>query len=130
MFMMMPRAFTFTANLLRIENWLWDNHTVAGETFKQWFKDILQNNLLIKNLMTVGKEITDLSKINSPVLTVVGTEDRLIPPECSVPLNDLVSSKEKRLMYFQCGHVGLICSSYSQNNVLPKIVQWIRYHKG
>ena len=80
--MMMPRAFTSHANLLRIENWLWDNHTVAGETFKQWFKDILQNNLLIKNLMTVGKEITDLSKINSPVLTVVGTEDRLIPPEC------------------------------------------------
>jgi polyhydroxyalkanoate synthase len=50
----------------------------------------------------------------------------LVAPASSAALNDLVSSKDKRLMRFHTGHVGLIASSYSQNNVLPKVGQWIK----
>jgi polyhydroxyalkanoate synthase len=38
----------------------------------------------------------------------------------------MVSSTDKRLMRFHTGHVGLIASSYSQNNVLPKVGQWLK----
>src|ERR671925_1039415 len=33
---------------------------------------------------------------------------------------------DKRLMRFHTGHVGLIASLYSQNNVLPKVGQWLK----
>ena len=56
----------------------------------------------------------------------VADEDHLVSPECSTPLNDMVSSQDKRLMRFHTGHVGLIASSYSQNNVLPKVGQWLK----
>lgn len=116
----------FVQNFLRIEKWLYDTPTIAGETFKQWIEDIYQKNLLVKNEMKIGENIIDLSKIRVPLLNIVAEEDHLVSPQCSVALNDSVSSLDKRLMHFHTGHVGLIASSYSQNNVLPKVGQWLR----
>ncbi|MEO9295824.1 MAG: class III poly(R)-hydroxyalkanoic acid synthase subunit PhaC [Nitrososphaera sp.] len=117
---------SFVGNFLRIEKWLYDTPPIAGETFRQWISDIYQKNLLAKNEFALGDLVVDLSKITVPVLNLVADEDHLVSPECSTPLNDMVSSTDKRLMRFHTGHVGLIASSYSQNNVLPKVGQWLK----
>jgi len=116
----------FVQNFLRVEKWLYDTPPIAGETFRQWIIDIYQKNLLVANEMKIANEIIDLSKIKIPVLNIVAEEDHLVSPQCSASLNDAVSSLDKRLMRFHTGHVGLIASSYSQNNVLPKVGQWIK----
>ncbi|HJU79171.1 MAG TPA: class III poly(R)-hydroxyalkanoic acid synthase subunit PhaC [Nitrososphaeraceae archaeon] len=117
---------SFVQNFLRIEKWLYDTPPIAGETIKQWINDIYKNNLLFKNQFKLGKLTVDLKKINVPLLNIVAEEDHLVSPECSVPLNEVVSSEDKRLIRFHTGHVGLIASSYSQNNVLPKVGQWLK----
>jgi polyhydroxyalkanoate synthase len=117
---------SFVRNFMRIEKWLYDTPPIAGETIRQWIKDIYQRNMLFNNEMRLGRSIVNLSKINVPLLNIVAEEDHLVSPECSVPLNEVVSSDDKRLMRFHTGHVGLIASSYSQNNVLPKVGQWLR----
>lgn len=116
----------FVGNFLRIEKWLYDTPPIAGETFRQWIGDIYQKNLLVKNELKLGGELIDLSKIDVPLLNIVADEDHLVSPPCSAPLNDVVSSSDKRLMRFHTGHVGLIASLYSQNNVLPKVGQWLK----
>jgi polyhydroxyalkanoate synthase subunit PhaC len=116
----------FVQNFLRIEKWIFDTPPIAGETYRQWIEDIQQKNLLVKNEMKLGNEIIDLSNIKVPLLNIVAEEDHLVSPQCSLPLNDSVSSTDKRLMRFHTGHVGLIASSYSQNNVLPKVGQWLK----
>jgi polyhydroxyalkanoate synthase len=116
----------FVQNFLRVEKWLYDTPDIAGETFRQWITDIYKQNLLYKNEMKLGEHVIDLSKITIPFLNIVAEEDHLVSPECSAALNDSVSSTDKRLMRFHTGHVGLIASSYSQNNVLPKVGQWFR----
>jgi len=116
----------FVGNFLRIEKWLYDTPPIAGETFRQWIADIYQKNLLVKNELKLGNELIDLSKIRVPLLNIVADEDHLVSPQCSAPLNDVVSSTDKRLMRFHTGHVGLIASLYSQNNVLPKVGQWLK----
>lgn len=116
----------FVGNFLRIEKWLYDTPPIAGETFRQWIADIYQKNLLVKNELKLGSELIDLSKIKVPLLNIVADEDHLVSPQCSAPLNDMVSSTDKRLMRFHTGHVGLIASLYSQNNVLPKVGQWLK----
>ncbi|MFL6309199.1 MAG: class III poly(R)-hydroxyalkanoic acid synthase subunit PhaC [Nitrososphaera sp.] len=115
----------FVDNFLRLEKWLYDTPPIAGETFRQWVSDIYQKNLLVKNEMKLSDKIVDLSMIKVPLLNVIADEDHLVSPECSAPLNDVVSSTDKRLMRFHTGHVGLIASLYSQNNVLPKVGQWL-----
>lgn len=116
----------FVQNFLRIEKWLYDTPPIAGETIRQWIKDIYQKNLLVNNEMKICNEVIDLTKIKIPLLTIVAEEDHLVSPECSAALNNAVSSMDKRLMRFQTGHVGLIASTYSQNNVLPKVGQWLK----
>jgi polyhydroxyalkanoate synthase len=116
----------FVQNFLRIEKWLYDTPPIAGETIRQWIKDIYQKNLLVNNEMKIGNDVIDLTKIKIPLLTIVAEEDHLVSPECSAALNNAVSSMDKRLMRFQTGHVGLIASTYSQNNVLPKVGQWLK----
>ncbi|HEX2106221.1 MAG TPA: class III poly(R)-hydroxyalkanoic acid synthase subunit PhaC [Nitrososphaera sp.] len=115
----------FVGNFLRLEKWLYDTPPIAGETFRQWISDIYQKNLLVKNEMKLRNKIVDLSTIRVPLLNIIADEDHLVSPECSAPLNDVVSSTDKRLMKFHTGHVGLIASLYSQNNVLPKVGQWL-----
>jgi polyhydroxyalkanoate synthase len=100
----------FVGNFLRLEKWLYDTPPIAGETFRQWISDIYQKNLLVKNEMKLGDKIVDLSTIKVPLLNIIA---------------DVVSSTDKRLMRFHTGHVGLIASLYSQNNVLPKVGQWL-----
>jgi polyhydroxyalkanoate synthase len=117
---------SFVQNFLRVEKWLYDTPPIAGETIKQWINDIYKKNLLFKNQFKLGKAIVDLKKINIPLLNIVAEEDHLVSPECSVPLNEVVSSEDRRLIRFHTGHVGLIASSYSQNNVLPKVGQWLK----
>ena len=116
----------FVENFLRIEKWLYDTPSIAGETIRQWIRDIYQKNLLVKNELKIGNDIIDLSKIKIPLLNIVAEEDHLVSPDCSSPLNECVWSIDKRLMRFYTGHVGLIASTYSQNNVLPKVGQWLK----
>jgi polyhydroxyalkanoate synthase len=116
----------FVGNFLRIEKWLYDTPPIAGETFRQWVADIYQKNMLAKNELRLGDEVIDLTKITVPILNIIADEDHLVSPQCSAPLNDMISSVDRRLMRFHTGHVGLIASLYSQNNVLPKVGQWLK----
>ncbi len=119
---------SFVQNFLRVEKWLYDTPPIAGATFRQWVKDIYQKNLFAKNKMIVGENKINLSKIKVPLLNVVADADHLVSPNCSIALNDLVSSTDKSLMNFPTGHVGLIASGYSQKNVLPRVGKWIITH--
>lgn len=116
----------FVGNFLRIEKWLYDTPPIAGETFRQWVADIYQKNMFAKNELKLGEDVIDLTRIKVPILNIVADEDHLVSPQCSAPLNDMVSSADRRLMRFHTGHVGLIASLYSQNNVLPKVGQWLK----
>src|ERR687890_990094 len=81
----------FVHNFLRIEKWIYDTPPIAGEAFRQWVKDIYQKNLFARNKMIIGDNRINLLNIKIPLLNVVAEADHLVSPECSVPLNNLVS---------------------------------------
>ncbi len=118
----------FIQNFLRVEKWLYDTPPIAGETFRQWIKDIYQKNLFSKNKLVIGENRINLANVKVPLLNLVADQDHLVSAECSVSLNSLVSSTDTNLMRFSTGHVGLIASGYSQNVVLPKVGNWIKIH--
>ncbi len=115
----------FVENFMRLERWLWDTPPIPGEVFRQWVKDIYQKNLLIQNRLQIGGKLVDLSKIDVPVLNIIAESDHLVSPESSKALNYAVSSKDKTLMLFPIGHIGLCASSHSQKEVWPKVGQWL-----
>ena len=115
----------FVDNFLRVEKWLGDTPPIPGELFKQWIKDIYQNNLLIQNKMHVGGERVDLTNIDMPTFTQIAVGDHLVSPECSMPLHYAIGSEDKTLRMYPTGHVGMIASSLSQKKVLPELGAWL-----
>jgi polyhydroxyalkanoate synthase len=119
---------SFVDNFLRVEKWLGDTPPIPGELFKQWIRDIYQDNLLIQDKMYVGGKHISLKNITMPIFTQVAIGDHLVSPECSMPLHYAVGSVDKTLRVYPTGHVGMIASSLSQKKVLPELGQWLKEH--
>ena len=113
-------------NFLRMEKWIFDSPDQAGETFRQFFKDCYQKNLLIKNEMKLGGKKVDLKNISMPLLNVMAEFDHLVPNDASKPLNDAVSSKDKETLVFPTGHIGIFVGSRSQKEVCPRVAEWLK----
>jgi len=113
-------------NFLRMEKWIFDSPDQAGETFRQFFKDCYQKNLLIKNEMELGGKKVNLKNISMPLLNVMAEFDHLVPNDASKPLNDAVSSKDKETLVFPTGHIGIFVGSRSQKEVCPRIAEWLK----
>ena len=118
----------FVSTFLRMEKWIFDSPDMAGEVFKEWIRDILQQNRLIKNQLVVGGRKVDLRKIKCPLLNVFGKSDYLAPPSSAKPLAKAVGSKDVTTMGVDTGHVGIFVGSTSYKTIIPKIVKWIRSH--
>lgn len=116
----------FVDNFLRVEKWLNDTPPIPGELFRQWIKDVYQENLLVQNKMFVGGKQIDLKKITMPLLIQIAVGDHLVSPECSMPLYYAVGSEDKTVRIYPTGHVGMIASSFSQKKILPEMGVWLK----
>ena len=116
----------FVSTFLRMEKWIFDSPDMAGEVFREWIRDFLQRNLLIKNELVVGDQKVDLHKIKCPLLNVYGKYDYLAPPSSARPLAGSVGSKDVTSFGVDTGHVGIFVGSTSYKTIIPRIVSWIR----
>jgi len=112
-------------NFVRMEKWIFDSPAQAGEAFRKFLKDLYQDNKLVKGELEIGGRRVDLKKITMPLLNIYATEDHLVPPASSIPLNDLVGSEDKTLYSFPGGHIGIYVSSRSQKELAPNVSQWL-----
>lgn len=112
-------------NFLRMEKWVADSPAQAGETYRKFIKDLYQGNKLSQGTFELGGKKVDLKKINVPVLTIYAKEDHIVPPDSTRPINDLIGSKDKELMEFPGGHIGVFVGSRSQKVLTPAIAKWL-----
>jgi polyhydroxyalkanoate synthase subunit PhaC len=126
----------FARDLFRISVWLNNTPDIQGEFFREFAKKMYQQNLLIKGQMTLDRnknkntkrssKTVNLQDITVPLLNIIGTEDDLVEPTSSIPLNDVVSTTDKKLIQFPLGHVELCISSHSHDNLWPQVVRWLQ----
>ncbi|HRG59225.1 MAG TPA: class III poly(R)-hydroxyalkanoic acid synthase subunit PhaC [Bacteroidia bacterium] len=113
-------------NFLRMEKWIADSPDQAGECFRQFMKDLYQGNKLLKGKLVVGNHKVDLKNLTMPLLNIYATEDHLVPPSATIPLNDAVGSKDKELYKFQGGHIGVFVGGRSQKELAPAVFNWLK----
>jgi polyhydroxyalkanoate synthase len=111
-------------NYLRMEKWISESPDQAGECFRQFMKDLYQNNKLVKGELEVGGKKVNLKNLNAPLLNIYATEDHLVPPAATKPLNDLVGSTDKELYSFKGGHIGVFVGSRSQKELA--VAAWLK----
>lgn len=113
-------------NFLRMEKWISESPAQAGECFRQFMKDLYQGNKLIKGELEVGGKKVNLKNLTAPLLNIYATEDHLVPPAATIPLNDYVGSKDKELYSFKGGHIGVFVGSKSQKELAPAVTAWLK----
>jgi polyhydroxyalkanoate synthase len=112
-------------SFLRMEKWIFDSPDQAGEAFRKFLNDCFKENKLVKGELEIGGRKVDLKKINMPLLNIYAEQDHLVPPSSSLPLGDLVGSKDVTTQGFSVGHIGMYVSSKSQKVLAPKIIDWL-----
>ena len=112
-------------NFLRMEKWIFDSPDQAGETFRQFIKWMFQENRLMKGSVELGGRKVDLGSIRCPVLNVYATQDHLVPPSASIPLEGLVGTDDYQTFAFPGGHIGIYVSGKAQKEVTPAIGKWL-----
>jgi polyhydroxyalkanoate synthase len=115
----------FVEDFLTMEMWLNDNIAVPGEVFREFVKNLYQQNLLTQNRLRVGQDTVDLRRITCPILNVIGRSDDLVPAAQSLPFNDLVGSADRKSIVFHSGHIGLAVGGKAQTQLWPQACQWL-----
>lgn len=113
-------------NFLRMEKWISESPDQAGECFRQFMKELYQQNKLIKGELEVGGKKVNLKNLTSPLLNIYATEDHLVPPAATIPLNDYVGSSDKELYSFKGGHIGVFVGGKSQKELAPAVAAWLK----
>jgi polyhydroxyalkanoate synthase len=113
-------------NFLRMEKWINDSPDQAGECYRKFMKELYQQNKLIKGELEVGGKKVNLKNLTMPLLNIYATEDHLVPPSSTIPLNDYVGSKDKELYKFKGGHIGVFTGSRSQKELAPAVIAWLK----
>jgi polyhydroxyalkanoate synthase len=115
----------FLEEFFAMETWVNDNIPVAGDTFRQFVKDLFQKNLLVKGEFKLGNKKVELQNITCPVLNLMATADHLVPCSQSAAFNDLVGSRDRKAITFPAGHIGLSVGSKAQRELWPQAVSWL-----
>jgi polyhydroxyalkanoate synthase len=111
-------------NFIRMEKWIFDSPDQAGETFRQFIKWMFQENRLMQGTLELGGRRVDLSAIQCPVFNIYATQDHLVPPSASVPLESLVGTKDYSVFAFPGGHIGIYVSGRARQ-VPQAIGDWL-----
>lgn len=109
------------ANFLRMEKWIFDSPAQVGEALRQFIKDMYHDNKLYKGEFELGGKKVDLKNITAPILVILGQKDNQVPPAATRPIIEAVGSKDKELVEYPTGHIGIFVSGRSQKEVGPKI---------
>ncbi|HEX9979677.1 MAG TPA: class III poly(R)-hydroxyalkanoic acid synthase subunit PhaC [Flavobacterium sp.] len=113
-------------NFLRMEKWINDSPPQAGECFRQFIKDLYQQNKLVQGTFVIGGQKVNLNRITMPLLNIYAAQDHLVPPAASIALNNLVGSTDKSLVEFPGGHIGVFTGARSQKELAPGITSWLK----
>lgn len=113
-------------NFLRMEKWIFESPDQAGACFLQFMEDLYQGNKLIKGELQIGAHQVDLKNLTMPLLNIYATQDHLVPPSATIPLNDYVGSKDKTTYKFEGGHIGVFVGGKSQKELSPAVTSWLK----
>ncbi len=120
-----PRSSDEIMQFFAIETWLYDSRPIIGEIYREIVDKIYKKNLLIKNKLKVGAKTVDLNNLTMPVLNIIGLEDDLVPPESGKYIMCEIPSKDKKLIEFPTGHVGLCISKKAHEQLWPEVTKWL-----
>ena len=111
-------------SFLRMERWIADRPNHPGEVVRQWFKDLYQDNKLIRNELVLGERTVDLREITMPVLNIYATGDTVIPVSCTQGMREHFGTDDYTEVAVPGGHIGTFVGGKAQKILAPTLAEW------
>lgn len=108
-----------------INRWVEDVIPFAGEAFRQFVKDYVHENRLVKGEHVIDGQPVNLSNIRASLLNVIAEYDHLVARSQSESIMDLVSSQDKELKVIPSAHVGIMVSARARYKLWPEVADWL-----
>jgi polyhydroxyalkanoate synthase len=105
--------------------WAQDQIPFPGEAYRQFTKELMWGNKLIKGELKLGDRTVDLKRIKSAVLNAIAEFDHISPYESTKPLLDAVGSEDKQELHVRGGHVSLIAGASAIMRMWPTVNEWL-----
>jgi polyhydroxyalkanoate synthase len=112
----------------QFERWMNSDVPLAGQIFRELHAELVVSNKLAQNRMQVGGQTVNLRRITCPLLSIAGEHDDVVQPQASLPLTDLVGSKDAQTLLFPAGHIGVVVSGGAQKKLWPQVGAWLKKH--
>jgi polyhydroxyalkanoate synthase subunit PhaC len=115
----------FVKSFRMFDRWATDTLPLAGEYFRTITKDLMWDNKLFNDTMTVGGRKAPLANITVPILHAVAEHDHIVPYEAARHLVAKVGSVDKEEVMLKGGHVSLVAGANAVRRLWPKLDSWL-----
>ena len=115
----------FVKSYRMFDRWATDTLPLAGEYFRTITKDLMWDNKLFNDTMTVGGRPAQLDKITVPILHAVAEHDHIVPYDAAKHLVNKVGSSDKEEVILKGGHVSLVAGPNAIRRLWPKLDSWL-----
>jgi polyhydroxyalkanoate synthase len=116
-----------------VSRWLNDLVPFPGEAYRQFVKDLVQANKLVRGELLIDGNPVDASQITCPVLVLAHTGDVLAPPESAQALLEVISSPDRDALTVSggtLGHVDIVVGPEGPGIMWPKLAAWLETRSG
>jgi polyhydroxyalkanoate synthase len=116
-----------------VSRWLNDLVPFPGEAYRQFVKELVQANKLVRGEFVIDGNTVDVSQITCPVLVLAHTGDVLAPPESAEALLEVVSSADREVLVVSggtLGHVDIVVGPEGPAIMWPKLSAWLEARSG
>ncbi|GIW13230.1 MAG: poly-beta-hydroxybutyrate polymerase [Tepidiforma sp.] len=115
----------FVRSYRLFERWASDQIPFPGECFRQFTKQFMWENRMVRNELEIGGRRVELGQVRVPFLHVVAEHDHIVPYESARPLVPLVGSEDKREVMLKGGHVSLVAGGNAIYRLWPQLESWL-----
>ncbi|SDN47798.1 alpha/beta fold hydrolase [Afipia sp. GAS231] len=115
----------FVKSYRMFDRWANDILPLAGEYFRSITKDLMWDNKLYNETMTVGDRKADIASIKVPILHAVAAHDHIVPYEAAKHLITKVGSTDKEEIALKGGHVSLVAGPNAIKRLWLKLDHWL-----
>ena len=92
-------------------------------------QDVIQylwaDNIVARGELPMKNAKGRLANIQSNLLLVVGKQDPVVTPACSVAMLDHVSSQDQTVLEVNGGHMGILSGSKAPKTIWPEVAKWL-----
>jgi polyhydroxyalkanoate synthase len=110
--------------------WVADNPPFPSRAWRDWITYLYKENRLVRGGLRLRDQVVDLRRIEQNLLVVTAGADHIAPRTGTLPLLDMVASKDVTHFDRKGGHIGLMAGSRAREEIWPDIAEWLEERSG